>query len=60
MKLYTNMAELDSFTYQDCINWLQFNDPNGCYSEADQMEEFGELADLDEMKEMILTQSLNA
>jgi len=60
MNLYQSMDELDSFTYDDCVNWLQFNDSNGCYSIEEQMEEFGEIADIDDMKEMILEQSTNA
>ena len=60
MNLYQSMDELDSFTYEDCVNWLQFNDSNGCYSIDEQMEEFGEIADIDDMKEMILEQSTNA
>jgi hypothetical protein len=60
MNLYQSMDELDNFTYEDCVNWLQFNDSNGCYSIDEQMEEFGEIADIDDMKEMILEQSTNA
>ena len=60
MKLYTSMDELKNFSYQDCINWLQFNDSNGCYSIEDQTEEFGEIASLDEMKQIILDQCLDA
>ena len=60
MNLHSSMDELESFSYQDCVNWLQFNDSNGCYSIEDQMEEFGDIADLEEMKEMILSQCLDA
>ena len=54
------MDELDSFTYEDCVNWLQFNDSNGCYSKEEQMEEFGSALELSEMKQIILDQSTNA
>ena len=60
INLYQSMDELDSFTYQDCVNWLEFNDSNGCYSIEEQMEEFGEIASLDEMKQIILDQCSNA
>jgi hypothetical protein len=60
MNLYTSMDKLKNFSYQDCVNWLQFNDDNGCYSIEDQMEEFGEIASLDEMKQIILDQCSNA
>jgi hypothetical protein len=60
MNLYQSMDELDSFTYADCVNWLQFNDSNGCYSKEEQMEEFGTALELSEMKQIILDQSNNA
>ena len=60
MTLYASMDELDSFTYEDCVNWLQFNDSNGCYSIEEQTEEFGDIASLDEMKQIILDQCSNA
>jgi hypothetical protein len=60
MILFESMEELEGFTYQDCVNWLQFNDSNGCYSIEDQTEEFGDIASIDDMKEMILKQSANA
>jgi hypothetical protein len=60
MTLYSSMEELDSFTYEDCVQWLQFNDSNGCYSVEDQMEEFGEILPIEEMKRLILDQSTNA
>lgn len=59
MNLYHSMDELESFTYQDCINWLTFNDRNGCYSVEAQMEEFGDALELSEMKQLIIDQSLN-
>ena len=60
MNLYHAMEELESFSYQDCVQWLQFNDSNGCYSIEEQTEEFGDIASLDEMKQIILDQSNNA
>ncbi len=60
MNLYSSMDELEGFSYQDCVNWLKFNDSNGCYSVEDQMEEFGDAMELSEMKQLILNQSLDA
>ena len=60
MSLYESMEELESFSYQDCVNWLQFNDSNGCYSIEEQIEEFGTALELSEMKQIILDQSTNA
>ena len=60
MNLYQSMDELDSFTYEDCVKWLQFNDSNGCYSKEEQIEEFGDIATLEEMKQIILDQCSNA
>jgi len=57
MHLYSNINELESFNYDDCVRWLSFNDRNGCYSKKDQIEEFGECLTLAEMKHLILDQS---
>lgn len=60
MTLYHTMEELESFSYQDCVQWLKFNDANGCYSIDEQIEEFGTALELSEMKQIILDQSDNA
>lgn len=60
MNLYHAMDELEGFSYQDCVNWLTFNDRNGCYSIEDQIEEFGDAMELSEMKQLILNQCLDA
>jgi hypothetical protein len=57
MHLYDSIEELDEFTHESCADWLHFNDPNGCYFAQDQMDEFGFVADLSDMKKLILTQS---
>jgi len=57
MNLYSSMDELEGFSYEDCIKWLEFNDSNGCYSIDDQLDEFGEIMGIDEMKTLILEQS---
>jgi hypothetical protein len=56
MTLYHAMEELESFTYADCVQWLRFNDANGCYSIEEQTEEFGDALELEEMKQIILDQ----
>ena len=60
MTLYSSMEELEGFSYEDCVKWLQFNDRNGCYSVEDQIGEFGEILPIEEMKKLILDQSTNA
>jgi len=60
MHLYETMQELENFTYEDCVNWLEFNDSNGCYSIYDQEMEFGEHLELSEMKQLIINQSIDA
>ena len=60
MTLYHAMEELEGFSYADCVQWLKFNDSNGCYSIEDQMEEFGDAMELSEMKQIILDQCLDA
>ena len=60
MTIYHAMEELESFSYADCVNWLQFNDENGCYSIEEQIEEFGTALELSELKQIILDQSNNA
>lgn len=60
MNLYETMQELERFSYEDCVRWLKFNDANGCYSVEDQIEEFGEAMEISEMKQLILSQSLDA
>ena len=57
MRLYSNINELESLDYDDCVRWLAFNDRNGCYSKQDQISEFGECLTLAEMKHLILDQS---
>jgi hypothetical protein len=56
MHLYDTIEELETFSYVDCVNWLEFNDSNGCYSIEDQVSEFGEFMPLWEMKKLILDQ----
>lgn len=60
MNLYETMQELENFTYEDCVQWLKFNDPNGCYSIEDQTIEFGDTLRLSEMKQLIINQSVDA
>lgn len=57
MNLYSSMDELEGFSYEDCVNWLKFNDSNGCYSIEDQIAEFGDALELSEMKGLIINQS---
>jgi hypothetical protein len=56
MHLYETVDELENFSYDDCVKWLEFNDANGCYSIEDQIAEFGEYLPLWGMKQMILEQ----
>jgi hypothetical protein len=56
MHLYDTIEELETFSYVDCVNWLEFNDSNGCYSIEDQVSEFGEFMPIWEMKKLILDQ----
>jgi len=56
MHIYETIEELDSFSYEDCVNWLEFNDRNGCYSTQDQLDEFGDILPIWVMKQMILRQ----
>ena len=56
MHLYETIEELETFSYVDCVNWLEFNDSNGCYSIEDQVCEFGEFMPIWEMKKLILDQ----
>tara|TARA_R110000772_G_scaffold220822_1_gene331248 strand:+ start:567 stop:773 length:207 start_codon:yes stop_codon:yes gene_type:complete len=56
MHLYETIEELETFSYVDCVNWLEFNDSNGCYSIEDQVAEFGEFMPIWEMKKLILDQ----
>ena len=60
MTLYISMQELEGLSYEDCVNWLKFNDSNGCYSLEDQIDEFGEILPIEEMKRLVLDQSINA
>lgn len=57
MCIYESMAELDGMSYEDCVNWLTFNDRNGCYSKEDQLAESNEVMPIEAMKELILSQS---
>ena len=56
MRLYETIEELETFSYVDCVKWLEFNDSNGCYSIEDQVAEFGEFMPIGEMKKLILNQ----
>jgi hypothetical protein len=56
MHLYETIEELETFSYVDCVNWLEFNDSNGCYSIEDQVAKFGEFMPIWEMKKLILDQ----
>jgi hypothetical protein len=56
MHLYETIEELETFSYVDCVNWLEFNDSNGCYSIEDQVAEFGEFMPIWKMKKLILDQ----
>jgi len=56
MHIYEAREELENFTYRDCIDWLSFNDHNGCYEKEEQIDEWGEALDLYEMKGIILSQ----
>lgn len=56
MVIYKSQAEVDTLDYDDCVRWLKFNDHNGCYEKEDQMAEFGELASLEDMRQLVLDQ----
>lgn len=55
MVIYESLDEID-LSYDECISWLTYNDPNGCYTRRDQLSDMGELLSLDEMKSIILSQ----
>jgi|DEB0MinimDraft_3_1074331.scaffolds.fasta_scaffold217237_2 hypothetical protein len=38
-----------TMTREQLIDWLTSNDPNGCYTDADHMLEFGTVATYDEL-----------
>lgn len=57
MRIYETKDEVNALTYDDCVNWLEFNDRNGCYSIEDQQAEFGESMSLAEMQDLVLEQS---
>jgi len=48
-------SEVEAMDRQDCIDWLEFNDRNGCYSDDDATREFGEPHDLETLRVLVFT-----
>lgn len=55
---------LDQFlkhtSWEELIDWLQWNDPNGVYRDEDSLEEFGNILTKDEGMEIIKNQIFNS
>lgn len=47
---------LNCWTREQCIEWLCWNDKNGCYSDSQSIQEFGKIMSKKEATEIILNQ----
>jgi len=50
------IEELKSWTRQDLIDWLSWNDSNGVYSDEDSMAELGNIMSREEGIEIMIRQ----
>jgi hypothetical protein len=48
--------ELKTWTRQDLINWLQWNDKNGIYDDKQSMKEMGQIMTYDEGVQIMINQ----
>jgi len=44
-----NEPAVDTTSRESLIQWLMWNDPNGCYSDHDSLVEFGEIAPYEDL-----------
>ena len=51
--------EINSCSRETIINWLQWNDRNGNYTDEQSMKEFGNILSLEEVIEIMTRQILN-
>ena len=54
------MKELNSWTREDLISWLKWNDPNGIYNDQESLNELGAIMTYDEGVELLVKQILQA
>lgn len=52
--------ELDSWSRQDLIDWLSWNDRNGVYRDDDSLREFGNIISKEEAIEIMTRQIIEA
>ena len=52
--------ELDSWSRQDLIDWLSWNDRNGVYKDDDSLREFDNILSKEEAKEIMTRQIVEA
>ena len=48
--------ELKSWSREDLISWLKWNDPNGIYSDQESLEELGNIMTYEEGVEIVVRQ----
>ncbi|MVX36044.1 hypothetical protein [Myroides sp. LoEW2-1] len=48
--------EISTWTREQLINWLSWNDPNGVYKDEDSLDEFGNIMTIEEGREIMLRQ----
>lgn len=53
-------AKVDKLSRTEIIEWLSWNDRNGVYRDEDSISEFGNIMGLEEGKEIMLRQILQA
>lgn len=49
-------SEISNLTRSDIIDWLQWNDPNGIYTDELSLQEFGEVMTREEGIQLIIKQ----
>lgn len=48
--------EIATWTREQLIQWLSWNDPNGVYTDQDSLAEFGNIMSIEEGREIMLAQ----